>query len=229
VRADDEGLRSRALPRHRIPVRPEARPRAKGRNVPPVLVADPDPAVRASTVLLIRSLGYEAFEAARPADVLDAVEREAPGLVLLETQFPGLNVSGLVAALRSHHATSGIPIAFFSASKELPQQASRHRAWGTLAKPFAPRELALLLGRALGPPAATPPAPAAFPPAREARAAFRELRNLLAALENYLALVQAERDLPPGAREAAGQAEGLAATLEAKLDHLRAYVLSLLD
>jgi len=223
-------------PRHRALVRPRGKPGSRPEPHhaakepttrvpaagPPVLVADPDPDVRSSTALLVRRLGHPAIEVSQPGDVLPAIERHQPAVVLLETQFPGLNVAGLVASLRTHPATADIPLAFFSASRELPQQAARHRAWATLGKPFAPRELSALLARAYNHPAAT-----AKDPRPDVRAAFREVRNLLAAVENYLALLDGTPDLPADARSATHRLDDVTATLEAKLDHLRAYVLAL--
>ncbi|MFO1534896.1 MAG: two-component system response regulator [Thermoplasmatota archaeon] len=201
------------------------RTRARARR-PKVLIADPNPDVLESTAILIANLGYEPVPVDQPTDLLELVEAARPGLVLLETQFPGLNVAGFLAALRAHPPTAGIPVALFSASKELAATAARHQVWASLAKPFALRELAQLLQAALGPSPAMQAKSGNVE--REVRESFREFRNLVTALDNYLALLATASELSRPSRLAVQRLEDVALKIEAKAEHLRAYVLSLM-
>lgn len=202
------------------------RARARSRR-PKVLIADPNPDVLESTAILVANLGYEPIPVDQSVDLLEIVEETQPGLVLLETQFPGLNVAGFVASLRAHAPTANIPLAFFSASKDLAATTTRHQAWGMLAKPFALRELAQLLEAALGP----SPTMRALGPRnveREVRDAFREFRNLITALDNYLAMLQADTTLSGPSRLAVLRLADVALKMEARSEHMRAFVLGFL-
>src|SRR5687767_8349022 len=117
-----------------------------------VLIVDDEPDVLESTAGLVESLGYQAIRLSQAAEILDAVEREKPAVLLQDLKMPGLNVSGLVAALRSNPTTADIPIVFFSANADLPGTAARLDAWGYLSKPFAKQDLSRLLREALGSP-----------------------------------------------------------------------------
>jgi CheY-like chemotaxis protein len=193
-----------------------------------VLIVDPDPDILQSTGLLIEQMGYRVLQLAEPDDILEAVEREQPDLVLLEIKMEDLNVAGLLAALRSSPSTSRIPVAFFSASFELASIAGRHQAWGYLTKPFGYHELAHLLERGLGPPPGRPASGDAKEIEKEVRTAFREYRNLLGALNNYVTVLQRFEALDPHAHAAVARIEDLVLMLEARTERLRSYILALL-
>src|SRR5688572_7184982 len=133
---------------------PTAAPPAKAK----VLIVDDEPDVLDSTALLVGSLGYQALRVSDPAEILPMVEREQPGLILQDLKMPGLNVAGLVAALRLNPHTAEIPLVFFSAGRDLSTTSARYDAWGYLAKPFGKQELAQLLGQVLGASASRVPA-----------------------------------------------------------------------
>ena len=194
----------------------------------PVLIVDPDPDVLQSTALLVEALGYDTVRLSDAAEVFDAVLRERPALVLQETQMPGLNVAGLMAALRSEPAAAHVPVVFFSAILDLPAQAQRHQAYGHLAKPFGFQELARIIERAIGP----PPGRATFEDSqdveKEVRLAFREYRNLLAAFNNYTTLLDKTKDLPASARSHVERLQDLILMMEARTVRLRAYILALI-
>jgi CheY-like chemotaxis protein len=173
-------------------------------------------------------MGYRVLQLAEPDDILEAVEREQPDLVLLEVKMEDLNVAGLLAALRSSPSTSRIPVAFFSASFELASLAGRHQAWGYLTKPFGYHELAHLLERALGPAPGRPASGDAKEIEKEVRTAFREYRNLLGALNNYVTVLQRFENLDPHAQSALARIEDLVLMLEARTERLRSYILALL-
>ncbi|MHB1262529.1 MAG: response regulator [Thermoplasmatota archaeon] len=193
-----------------------------------ILIIDPDPDILQSTGLLIESMGYQVLRLAESDDILEIVDNEQPDLVLLEVKMEDLNVAGLLASLRSSPRTSRIPIAFFSASYELPSIATRHQAWGYLTKPFGYHELAHLLERALGPPPGKLAAQDPKVVEKEVRSAFREYRNLLGALNNYVTVLAKFEELDPHARSAVARVEDLVLMLEARTERLRSYILALL-
>ena len=205
---------------------------APASNVPDgpgtVLIIDPDADILQSTGLLIESMGYQVLQLAEADDILEVVDREQPDLVLLEVKMQDLNVAGLLASLRSSPRTSRIPIAFFSASFELAGIASRHQAWGYLAKPFGYHELSHLLERALGPPPGKLAAQDPKVVEKEVRTAFREYRNLLGALNNYVMVLSKFEELDPHAKSAVARVEDLVLMLEARTERLRSYILALL-
>jgi CheY-like chemotaxis protein len=194
----------------------------------PVLVVDPDPDVRQSTILLMEALGYEAVGLGEAPDIFDSVLRERPSLVFLETQMPGLNIAGMMAALRSDLETASVPVVFFSAILDLPAQAQRHQAAGHLAKPFGFQELARILDRFVGPPPGRATFEASQDVEKEVRLAFREYRNMLAAFNNYTTLLDKSKDLPPHDRAHVERLQDLVLMLEARTVRLRAYILALI-
>ena len=193
-----------------------------------VLIVDDEPDVLESTAGLVESLGYEAVRLSEAADILDAVEREKPAVLLQDLKMPGLNVSGLVAALRSNPATADIPIVFFSANADLPGTAARLDAWGYLSKPFAKQDLARLLREALGSsgPVLTKSGNALH---RDVRGVFHDFWNLLAALSNYVVILDESRDLPKSLQKTVRGLDDVVLQLESKTDRLQSYLLGLVD
>lgn len=192
-----------------------------------VLVVDPDHDVLRSTTLLIEALGYDVEGLSDAPDILDAVHKHRPTLLLQETQMPGLNIAGLMASLRSDPTTSNVKVAFFSAVLDLAATAQRHQAWSHLSKPFGFQELAHLLERALGPPPGKVALEVSRDVEKEIRLAFREYRNLLAALNNYVVLLEKGGDLNPPAKAAVERVQDLILMMEARTVRLRSYILSL--
>lgn len=193
-----------------------------------MIIVDPDPDVLQSTALLIEALGYETVRLSEASDIFDTVLQERPALLLQETQMPGLNVAGLMASLRSEPTTASVPVVFFSAILDLPQQAQRHQAHAHLAKPFGFQELARILERTVGP----PPGRATFEESqdveKEVRLAFREYRNLLAAFNNYTTLLEKSKDVGPHERGHVERLQDLILMLEARTVRLRSYILALI-
>jgi CheY-like chemotaxis protein len=191
-----------------------------------VMIVDDDPDVLESTSMLMASMGIQAVTLSDPSRIVETVEREAPALILQDLRMPDLNVSGVVAALRSNPATADVPLVFFSANSDLATAAARYDVWGYLAKPFTPQELAHLLERVLA------HHPDALPLTdrdlqKEIRSAFHEYWNVLAALGNYTTLIARDPDLPPRLQRASEGLNEALLRLESKTDRLRAYLLAL--
>jgi CheY-like chemotaxis protein len=194
---------------------------------PKVLIVDDEPDVLESTGMLVQALGYEAIQVSDPGEILETIEREKPGLVLQDLKMPGLNVAGLVAALRLNPRTAEVPLVFFSAGTDLATTSARYDAWGYLAKPFGKAELSRLLNQVLGAPAAGPKKPVGADVHREVRAIFHDYWNLIAALSNYILVLDETAGLPPEAQKSVKGLDELLMKLESKTDRLSTYIRAL--
>lgn len=189
-----------------------------------VLIVDDEEDVLQSTKMIVEQLGYDASTLSDASQLPEVVARDPPGVILLDLKMGGINVVGLVAALRSHPAAADIPLVFFSANPHLAHTASRYEAWGFLSKPFQPSELAALLARALGPPTRDPRGAKAV--RRDFEDAFHDYWNLFAALGSYLEVLGTDSRLPPAERRAVDGLNDVLLKLEARTDRLRALVRS---
>jgi CheY-like chemotaxis protein len=194
-----------------------------------VLIVDDEPDVLESTMLLIQALGYDVIPVSDPGEILDTVEREQPGLILQDLKMPGLNVAGLVAALRLNPKTAEVPLVFFSAGSDLATTSARYDAWGYLAKPFGKAELARLLTQVLGAPSTAPKATPGRDMQREVRAVFHDYWNLIAALSNYILVLDETANLPPEAQKSVKGLDELIMKLESKTDRLSTYIRALVN
>ena len=195
---------------------------------PKVLIVDDEPDVLESTGLLVEALGYQAIRVSEPGDILSTVEREQPGLILQDLKMPGLNVAGLVAALRLNPKTAAVPLVFFSAGSDLTTTSARYDAWGYRAKPFGKQELSQLLHQVLGASGAAK-VPAGRDMQREVRTVFHDYWNLLAALSNYILVLDETPDLPPEAQKSVKGLDELIMQLESKTDRLSTYLRALVN
>ena len=196
---------------------------------PKVIIVDDELDVLDSTGLLVEKLGYEAIRVSEPADILATVEREQPGLILQDLKMPGLNVAGLVAALRLNPRTAEIPLVFFSAGGDLAATAARYDAWGYLGKPFGKEELSRLLQQVLGASGVTPSAKVGQDMQRKVRAVFHDYWNLLAALSNYILILDETPGLTPEAQRSVRGLDELILKIESKTDRLNTYIMSLVN
>src|ERR1051325_2775189 len=194
-----------------------------------VLIVDDEPDVLASTGLLIQALGYEAVLVSDPGDILSTVEREQPSLILQDLRMPGLNVAGLVGALRLNPRTAEVPLVFFSAGSDVDTTAARYDAWGYLAKPFGKVELSRLLLQVLGTPSAPTDAAAGRMMQREVRAVFHDYWTLRAAVSNYILVLDESAGLPAEAAKAVKGLDELILKLESKTDRLSTYIRTLIN
>lgn len=196
---------------------------------PKVLIVDDEPDVLESTSLLIQALGYEALSVSDPGEILETVEREQPGLILQDLKMPGLNVAGLVAALRLNPRTAEVPLVFFSAGPDLATTSARYDAWGYLAKPFGKAELSRLLNQVLGAGSAAARLRPGRDVQREVRAVFHDYWNLIAALSNYIIVLGEAEGLPPDARKSVKGLDEIILKLESKTDRLSTYIRALVN
>lgn len=194
-----------------------------------ILIVDDEPDVLASTAMVVRHLGHDCITVSDPALILDTVEREKPDVVLQDLRMPGLNISGLVASLRTNPATADIPLVFFSANEDVATTAARYDAWGYLAKPFGAEELGHLLRQVLGARRGIEGADPEFASEvrREVRRAFHDYWNYLAAFGNYLSVLHRSHTLDADDRKVLRGLDDTFLKLESRTDRLRSFMLAL--
>lgn len=114
-----------------------------------VLLVDDDPL----TLKLLRDVlhhhGHRTAEARSGGEALRIAAREGPGLILLDVGLPDADGATVLARLRSHPATSTVPVVAVTASA-MAGERERLLAAGFddyVAKPVAVRDLLDRIGR----------------------------------------------------------------------------------
>jgi CheY-like chemotaxis protein len=118
-----------------------------------LLVEDEEPLRRVLRDLLERE-GFNVIEAGDGVLALDAVDRGAPDIVVLDLNLPRLDGYGVLSHLRARPATAHLPVIVLTAKGDEDSEVRvfEYGASDFLTKPFRPRALsariAALLGRA---------------------------------------------------------------------------------
>ncbi len=114
-----------------------------------VLVADDDRTIRRNLILLLRSEGYQALEAADGDEALARIAADAPDAVLLDLKMPGRD--GLDVLKELGPALADLPVIVITAfgGSTAAIEAMRRGAYDYLTKPFDLDEVLLTLRRAL--------------------------------------------------------------------------------
>ncbi len=99
-----------------------------------VLVVDDDPDLVQLVSGMLEILGYPVMTARNGAEALDAVERERPSLVILDSRMPVLDGSGFAQALKDRGMR--IPLLVITGASNAQRWAQEIGADGYLAKPF---------------------------------------------------------------------------------------------
>jgi CheY-like chemotaxis protein len=110
---------------------------------PRVLVVDDDPAVRRLCTRILKSDGYDVFEAANGQEGLELALVNALDLVLLDISMPVLDGFGLAAALAADERTRDLPLVFVSGEADplVKARAFETGARGFIEKPYEPGTL----------------------------------------------------------------------------------------
>jgi excisionase family DNA binding protein len=108
---------------------------------PLVLVVDDDERLREFVRVNLELEGYTVREASSAEDALDAIEDQAPALVLLDVVMPG--VDGWQMLQRMQERYGSIPVIMFSGKVDpaTADDAEERGARGFIGKPFDPRQL----------------------------------------------------------------------------------------
>src|ERR1700755_904208 len=105
-----------------------------------ILVADDDPHIREIICFALEKAGMKTVAVADGAATLQAVERRAPDLVVLDVGMPEMDGLEVCRLLRR---TSDVPVLFLSARDEEIDRILGLRMGGAdyVPRPFSPREL----------------------------------------------------------------------------------------
>jgi two-component system chemotaxis response regulator CheY len=113
----------------------------------PILVVDDDAAVREVVAAVLDAEGYEVLTAANGAEALAVIERQRPGLLVLDMRMPVLDGWGVAQQL----AARGIrlPILVMTAARDARRWAAEIGATGYVDKPFNIADLLTAVERAV--------------------------------------------------------------------------------
>jgi len=108
---------------------------------PLVLVVDDDPRLREYVRVNLEMEGYTVREASGAEEALDAIDDQAPELVLLDVVMPGVDGWQMLQRMQERHGS--IPVIMFSGKVEEGSSgdAERRGARGFVGKPFDPQQL----------------------------------------------------------------------------------------
>ena len=99
-----------------------------------ILVVDDDDAIRDFVREALEFEGYPVETVADGAEALAAIERDPPGLMLLDMRMPVLDGWGVVEALRQREIR--LPVVVMTAAQDARRWAEEVGAAAHLAKPF---------------------------------------------------------------------------------------------
>jgi excisionase family DNA binding protein len=108
---------------------------------PLVLVVDDDARLREYMRVNLEMEGYTVKEAGSADEALEAIEDQAPELVLLDVVMPGVDGWQMLQRLQERHGS--IPVIMFSGQvdEEAAGDAEQRGARGFVGKPFDPQQL----------------------------------------------------------------------------------------
>jgi excisionase family DNA binding protein len=108
---------------------------------PLVLVVDDDARLREFMRVNLEMEGYSVREAASADEALEAIEDQAPELVLLDVVMPGVDGWQMLQRMQERHGS--IPVIMFSGQIDAnsASEAEERGARGFVGKPFDPQQL----------------------------------------------------------------------------------------
>jgi DNA-binding response OmpR family regulator len=104
-----------------------------------ILVVEDDSEIRDAIADTLEMAGYRVETAENGLVALAAIEKELPGLVLLDMRMPVLDGWGFARALAERHVK--LPILVVTAARDARQWAAEIGADGFIAKPFGVKDL----------------------------------------------------------------------------------------
>ena len=132
----------------------------------PVLVVDDDREILEMTSMLLRGAGFDVELAHSGEEGVFKVQEDAPALVLLDINMPGMDGWEVLRLLKEDERSRTLPVIMFSVNYELREKlhALQQGAEDYITKPFDTEGLVRRVSSILGAPAAGPSAgPAAGP------------------------------------------------------------------
>lgn len=118
-------------------------------NVPRILVADDDNALRHAITKLLKNAGHDVIALDNGADALDAIQNHAFDLAILDIWMPKMSGLEVLAHLRGTDRRPKVIIMTSDSTPETLLRAVREQAYDYIAKPFRPIEVVECAQRAL--------------------------------------------------------------------------------
>ena len=111
---------------------------------------------------LLGSAGYRVVHTSEARDAVDLVRREAPALVLLNVNMPGMDGYAVLKELQADPETASVPVVFLSPNQEFSERirAFRHGVIDYLTRPLTPEVVLRKIEKAVEGRGARPAAPA---------------------------------------------------------------------
>lgn len=108
-----------------------------------ILLIDDDAKLRRTCANLLRSEGYEIFEAPDGKAGVQAAQKEHPDLVICDVNMPGMNGHAVITALRAEDALLRIPFIFLTGEDQMSdlREGMNLGADDYLVKPVDPDQL----------------------------------------------------------------------------------------
>ena len=124
--------------------------------MPSVLIVDDDPSIRKLVATTLEDVaGFELVEAGDGVEALDVAAEEAPAIVLLDIDMPGIDGFEACRRLRAQPQTADATVVMLTAAADEEAERAAEEAGADLfiTKPFRPLQLLRLvddLGQAAG-------------------------------------------------------------------------------
>jgi CheY-like chemotaxis protein len=124
--------------------------------MPSVLIVDDDPSIRKLVATTLEDVaGFELVEAADGDEALELAREDAPAIVLLDIDMPGIDGFEACRRLRAQPETANATVVMLTAAADEEAERAAEEAGADLfiTKPFSPLELLRLvddLGQAAG-------------------------------------------------------------------------------
>jgi len=106
------------------------------KQIQKVLLCDDDEGITDVTSIVLEDLGYQVVTVANGEEVMPAVKKHHPDIILLDLWMPIVSGEEILQELKSSEKFKDIPVIVVSASKDTAQVAYRAKADDFLCKPF---------------------------------------------------------------------------------------------
>jgi CheY-like chemotaxis protein len=116
--------------------------------MPSVLIVDDDPSIRKLVATTLEDVaGFELVEAADGNEALELAREQAPAIVLLDIDMPGMDGLEVCRQLRDHPETADATVVMLTAAADQEAERAAEEAGADLflTKPFSPLELLRLV------------------------------------------------------------------------------------
>ncbi|HET7657469.1 MAG TPA: response regulator [Bacillales bacterium] len=101
-----------------------------------ILIVDDQYGIRALLKEILQTAGYKTCEAANGVQALSIVEKEDPGLVLLDMKIPGMNGLQILKRVKEKSKDTKVVIMTAYGELEMIEEAKAHGAITHFPKPF---------------------------------------------------------------------------------------------